>query len=163
VNLSPPEIMTAHHDTEAFVSGEESLDVWLRRRAMQNQASGASRTYVVCDGERVVAYYTLASSAVALAETSSRFRRNMPDPIPVVVLGRLAVDRSFQKKGIGRALVRDAGFRIMQAADTIGIRGVIVHAISDEAKKFYEALGFYPSPLSPLTLMITLADLRASM
>ncbi len=139
----------------------DSLDTWLKRRAKKNQATGASRTFVVCDGWRVVAYYALASSAVAVVETSGRFRRNMPDPVPVVVLGRLAVDRSFQGNGIGRALVRDAGYRVIQAADTIGIRGLIAQAASAQAKTFYEHIGFEVSPLDPMTLMITLADLKA--
>ena len=88
--------------------------------------------------------------------------RNMPDPIPVVVLGRLAVDRTLHGKGIGRALVRDAGLRVIQAADAIGIRGLLVHALSDEARAFYLRVGFDPSPLDPMILMITLADLRAA-
>jgi GNAT superfamily N-acetyltransferase len=87
----------------------------------------------------------------------------MPDPIPMVVLGRLAIDASEQGRGVGRALFRDAGLRILGAADTIGIRGILVHAVSDDAKKFYIALGFEPSPLEPMTLMITLADVRAAL
>jgi predicted N-acetyltransferase YhbS len=86
----------------------------------------------------------------------------MPEPIPVVVLGRLAVDRSLHGQGFGRALVRDAGLRVLQAADVIGVRGMIVHALGDEARRFYERVGFEPSPLDPMTLMITLSDLRAS-
>lgn len=158
-----PEPLGPHHDLDAFSSGAESLDQWLRRRALKNQASGASRTFVACEDVRVVAYYSLASSAVTVDAAPGRFRRNMPDPIPVVVLGRLAVDRTRQGKGIGRALVRDAGLRIIQAADSIGIRGVIVHALSAEAKAFYERIGFEPSPLDPLILMVTLGDLRASL
>lgn len=163
MTLSPPEPLTEDHDIDAFTSGVESLDVWLRRRALKNQLSGASRTFVACEGQRVVAYYALASSAIAVAETPNRFHRNMPDPIPVVVLGRLAMDNSFQGKGIGRALIRDAGYRVVQAADTIGIRGLIVHTISPEAKAFYEAVGFDPSPLDPMIMMITLADLKANL
>jgi predicted N-acetyltransferase YhbS len=128
---------------------------------VKNQISGASRTFVVCDNGRVVAYYALASSAVTVDEAPGRFRRNMPDPIPVVVLGRLAVDCAFQGKGIGRALVRDAGYRVVHAADTIGIRGLVVHALSEEAKLFYQKVGFDPSPLDPMILMITLVDLKA--
>jgi GNAT superfamily N-acetyltransferase len=163
VTLSPPEPLTDDHDIDAFTSGVGSLDTWLKRRALKNQISGASRTFVAWERQRVVAYYALASSAIAVAETPSRFHRNMPDPIPVVVLGRLALDHSFQGKGIGRALIRDAGYRVIQAADTIGIRGLIVHAISTEAKAFYEAVGFDPSPLDPLIMMITLADLKANL
>jgi predicted N-acetyltransferase YhbS len=163
MTLSPPEPLSDEHDIEAFISGVESLDVWLKRRALRNQVSGASRTFVACEGQRVVAYYALASSAVAVSETPGRFHRNMPDPIPVVVIGRLAVDQSFQGKGVGRALIRDAGYRVIQAADTIGIRGLIVHAISPEAKSFYEAVGFAPSPLDSLIMMITLADLKINL
>lgn len=161
--VAQPEPLEARHDTEAFASGVDSLDEWLKRRAKKNQQSGASRTFVACDGQRVVAYYSLASSAVTIDEAPGHFRRNMPDPIPVVVLGRLAVDRVWQGKGIGRALVRDAVLRIIHAADTIGIRGVIVHAISADAKKFYEQVGFDPSPLDPMTLMMTLTDMKASL
>lgn len=161
MRLSPPEPLADYHDTGAFTSGTESLDTWLKRRAMKNQATGASRTFVACEGRRVVAYYALASSAIAVAEAPGRFRRNMPNPIPVAVLGRLAVDRSFQGKGLGRALVRDAGHRIIQAAETIGIRGLIVQALSAEARAFYEHVGFDPSPLDPMTLMMTLNDMKA--
>jgi predicted N-acetyltransferase YhbS len=162
MTLSPPEPLTDHHKIEAFTSGVESLDTWLKRRALKNQVTGASRTFVVCEGQRVVAYYALAPSAVAVSETPGRFRRNMPDPIPVLVLGRLAVDQSLQGKGVGRALVRDAGYRVIQAADAIGIRGLVVHALSPGAKAFYEAVGLAPSPLDPMTMMITLADLKAN-
>ena len=163
MTVSAPAPLTEQHDIKNFHSGVDSLDTWLKRRALKNQATGASRTFVACEGSRVLAYYALASSAAAVDAASGRFRRNMPDPIPVVVLGRLAVDRNFHGKGFGRALVRDAGYRVVQAADTIGIRGLIVHALSAEAKAFYEQVGFEPSPLDPMMLMITLADLRAAL
>ena len=162
MTIAAPEPLTGQHDTLAFESGVESLDHWLKRRALKNQATGASRTFVACERARVLAYYALASSAIAVDKAGGRFRRNMPDPIPVVVLARLAVDRSRQGQGLARALVRDAGLRVLQAADTIGIRGLIVHALSQDAIAFYERVGFEPSPLDPMTLMITLADLDAS-
>jgi GNAT superfamily N-acetyltransferase len=161
--LLAPEPLAKHHEITSFISGVDSLDIWLQKRAMKNQAMGASRTFVACLGLRVKAYYALASGAIAVEKTSGRFSRNMPDPIPVVMLGRLAVDQSFQGKGIGRALIRDAGLRVIQAADTIGIRGLMVQAISLEAKKFYQQVGFDPSPLDPMMLMMTLADLKASL
>ncbi|WHZ19222.1 MAG: acetyltransferase [Rhodanobacteraceae bacterium] len=130
---------------------------------MRNQAGGASRTFVVCEGSRVVAYYALASSSVVVDAAPGRFRRNMPDPIPVVVLGRLAVDESWQGRGIGRALMRDAVHRVLAAADLIGVRGLLVHALSLEAKAFYEHIGFDASPRDPMLLMVTLADLRSAM
>ncbi|MHA6645191.1 GNAT family N-acetyltransferase [Mesorhizobium sp. A623] len=163
MTVAAPEPLAAHHDVQLFVSGVESLDQWLKHRALKNQTTGASRTFVACDDRRVLAYYALSSSAVTVDAAVGRFRRNMPDPIPVVVLGRLAVDHSLQGKGVGRALVRDATLRVIQAADTIGIRGMIVHALSAEAKAFYERIGFEPSPLDPMTLMVTLADLKASL
>lgn len=163
MTVAAPEPLAAHHDVESFVSGAQGLDQWLKRRALRNQASGASRTFVACEEHRVQAYYALASSAITVAAAPGHFRRNMPDPIPVVVLARLAVDRSQQGQGLGRALVRDAGQRVIQAADTIGIRGVIVHALSTEAKAFYERIGFEPSALDPMILMVTLADLKAGM
>ena len=163
VTVSAPEPLDAHHDTESFSCGVASLDTWLKRRALKNQATGVSRTFVACDGGGVVAYYCLASSAVSVDEAPGRFHRNMPDPIPVVVLGRLAVHHSLQGTGVGRALLRDAGLRVMQAADAIGVRGMIVHVLSAEARTFYEQVGFDPSPLDPMTLMITLADLQASL
>lgn len=162
MSLGPPQPLSERHDRSAFSCGRAILDTWLRQRALANQASGASRTFVVCDAERVVAYYALASSAVAAEVATGRLRRNMPDPIPVVVLARLAVDRTYQGRGLSRALLRDAGRRVLCAADSIGIRGLLVHALDDSARRFYECLGFDPSPLHPMTLMISLGDLRAS-
>ena len=161
--LSAPEPLAAHHKIDAFDSGVASLDDWLKRRATQNQTSGASRTFVVSDNDLVVAYYALASSAIAPAVTPGRFRRNMPEPIPVVVLARLAISRSYQGKGLGRALFQDAARRVVHAAEAIGIRGLLVHAISEEAKAFYLRLGLELSPLEPMILMTTVADLRAAL
>ena len=161
--LRAPEPLTARHALDSFDSGVRSLDDWLRRRAMQNQASGASRTFVACDDARVVGYYALAASAVAPDAATGRFRRNMPDPVPVAVLGRLAIDKSFQGMGLCRALFRDAALRVLAAADSIGIRGMLVHAISNEAKAFYVGLGLDVSPFEPMTLMATVADLKASL
>lgn len=163
MTLAGPEPLADHHRLDGFDSGVAALDDWLSRRAQPNQAAGASRTYVVRDGPIVVAYYALAAGDVAISAAPGRFRRNMPDPIPVVVLGRLAVARSHQGRGLGRGLFRDAGSRILNAADAIGIRGILVHAISDDAKNFYVALGFDPSPLDSMTLMVALADVRAAL
>ena len=158
--FSAPEPLSDHHQLDDFNSGTPSLDEWLRRRARTNQAGGASRTFILCDGEKVAGYYALASGAVDMASATGRFRRNMPNPVPVAVLARLAVDQAYQKKGLGRALVQDSASRVLHAADAIGIRGMVVHAISEEARMFYLALGFDPSPLDPMVLMVTLTDLR---
>ena len=160
--LHPPEPLSASHALAGFDCGVTSLNQWLVRRASPNQTSGASRTFVVHDDSRVVAYYALASSAIAVVSAPGRFRRNMPDPIPVVVLGRLAVSTTHHGLGFGRALFQDAGRRVIRAADAIGIRGMIVHALSDQARNFYLGLGLDESPLDPLTLMTTVADLSAA-
>jgi predicted N-acetyltransferase YhbS len=159
--LLAPQPLSGQHPTDGFNSGVASLDDWLKRRALANQTSGASRTFVACDGHTVIGYYALAAGAISVQEASGRFPRNMPDPIPVAILGRLAVDRSCQGRGIGRALVRDGAIRVAHAADTIGIRGIVVHAISEDAKAFYQALGFDPSLGDPMALLVTLSDLRA--
>ncbi len=156
MTVSPPALLTENHDLSLFESGTESLDEWLRRRARANQVSGASRTYVVCEGERVVGYYCLSSGALAAADAPGPIRRNMPDPVPMAILGRLAIDRSMQGKGIGTALLQDAVLRTAQAAHIMGIRGLLVHAISDDAKTFYEHYGFSASPSNPMTLVMSL-------
>jgi GNAT superfamily N-acetyltransferase len=158
--LSRPEPLAETHDLNDFFSGVSSLDDWLKRRARPNQVSGASRTFILAEERRVIGYYALASGAVTVADSTGRFRRNMPGPIPVAVLGRLAIDRSQQGRGLGRALFRDCALRVAHAADAIGIRGILVHAISEQAKAFYLALGFDPSPSEPMTLMVTLTDIR---
>jgi len=157
--ISAPEPLRPEHDLSAFDSGEPVLDDWLRRRAVQNQETGASRTFVIQRHGQVVGFYALANGAVAHAEATGRTRRNMPDPIPVMVLGRLALDKRLpRRKGIGRALLRDAVLRTLHAAELAGIRAMLVHAISEDAKLFYERCGFQPSPIDPMTLMITLRD-----
>lgn len=142
----------------SFDSGEPVLDDWLRRRALPNEASGASRTYVACVEKTVVGYYTLAIGAVAHAEAPGRMKRNRPDPLPVMVIGRLAVDKNVQRRGIGKGLLRDAVLRTVQAAKIAGIRAILAHAISEPAKRFYEGCGLTASPIDPLTVMLTLAE-----
>ena len=155
---SAPEHLTTAHDLSGFDSGVAALDDWLRRRALDNEKAHASRTYVITAEGRVVGYYALAAGAVTLAEAPGRVRRNMPAPIPVMVLGRLAVDREYRGLGLGQGLLRDAILRTLQAAEIAGMRALLVHAISDEAKAFYLRHGFSVSPAAPMTLMITIAD-----
>ena len=161
--LAAPVPLGPEHRVSDFASGTPALDEWLRRRALANQASGASRSYVACDDETIAGYYAIASGGVSHAAASGRLRRNMPDPIPVAILARLAVAQRHQGRGLGRALVGDAIRRVQQAADTIGIRGILVHAISQDARAFYLAVGFEPSPLEPMTLMAGLADIEAAL
>ena len=156
--ISPPKKLSAGHDLSSFDSGEPVLDDWLRQRAESNEASGPSRTYVVCAARRVVGYYTLAAGAIAHADAPGRIRRNMPDPVPVMLLGRLAVDKDFHGRGLGTGLLRDAVLRVVQAAEIAGIRAILVHAISEEARRFYEMYGFVASPVDPLTVMIGVGE-----
>lgn len=153
-----PEKLTAAHDLTTFDSGETVLDEWLRTRALDNQSKNASRTYVVCLERRVVGFYALAVGAITHEKAPGRIKRNMPDPVPVMLLGQLAVDRSVQGQGIGAGLWRDAILRTVQAAEIAGLRVILAHAISDNAKRFYEGNGFIASPLDPLMLMMNLRD-----
>ena len=161
--LSPPEPLADRHDISAFASGENALDDWLRRRARANQLSGASRTYVLAENDRVIGYYSIAAGAIAVSEAPGRIRRNMPDPIPMAILGRLAIDRAWQGRGLGRLMLRDAVLRTSQAAQIIGVRGILVHALSPAAKRFYESCGFREAPASPMTLMVSLQDVVAAL
>jgi GNAT superfamily N-acetyltransferase len=156
--LTAPAPLTAEHELEEFSSGVEPLDTWLRQRARANEAGNASRTYVVCQGRRVVGYYSLAAGSVLHHSATGRVRRNMPDPVPAALLGRLAIDRGWQGRGLGAALLQDAVLRVVGAAESIGVRAILVHALSDEAKAFYEHWGLRPSPVDPMTLMITVEE-----
>lgn len=156
-----PALLSDVHELDRFSCGKPVLDDWLRKRARANQVSGASRTYVVAEGNQVVGYYCLASGAIAAAEAPGSIRRNMPDPIPMAIIGRLAVDQEFQGKGLGPALLNDAVLRAHQASSIMGIRGVLVHAIDDPAARFYERYGFVGSPTSPLTLILSLKAFAA--
>lgn len=159
--LHPPTPIRPDHNFDDFDSGVAILDDWLRKRALQNQASGASRTYVVCtDNNVVVGYYCISAGAVAHETAPKPLRRNMPDPIPVVVMGRLAIDARYQRLGIGRGLLKDAVLRTLQAAELAGIKAILVHAISEDAKNFYLANGFSESPTQPLTLCLALDKAR---
>ncbi|CAN5489239.1 GNAT family N-acetyltransferase [soil metagenome] len=130
---------------------------WIKQRALKNEGL-ASRTYVVSDESRVVAYYCLAAGSVRIEHAPGSIRRNMPDPIPVVVLGRLAVDRRFERRGLGSALLKDAIVRSLQLRHIAGARALLCHAINVEAGDFYRRFGFVVSPLDDLTLMLALHD-----
>jgi GNAT superfamily N-acetyltransferase len=154
--LDAPAPLREEHRIDGFTCGTASLDDWLKQRARANQVSGASRTYVVVEAGRVVGYYCLASGALAQNDAPGGLRRNMPDPIPMAVLGRLAVDQTWQGRGLGSALLRDAVERTQAASAILGIRGLLVHALSDEAKAFYEYHGFAASPARPMVLVMSL-------
>lgn len=163
MTLTPPRPIRSGDDLSLFDSGRAVLDDWLRQRAIRNEIAGASRTYVVCDDSRVVGYYCLASGSVESRETPGRVRRNMPDPIPVMLMGRLAVHRTQQGGGLGRALLKDAILRTLKAAEIGGVRALLVHALDGSAAAFYRHNGFLPSPLDPLVLMLPIDTARKAL
>ncbi len=161
--LCAPQPLSDQHQLADFESGEPSLDDWLKRRAAKNQANGSSRTYVVCEGDAVIGYYCLAAGAIGQAEAPSTLKRNRPDPVPVLVLGRLAIHKDHHQKGIGTALLNDAIRRAIQAADIAGITALLVQAISEQARRFYLSRGFVESPIKPMTLCLILATVRQAL
>jgi GNAT superfamily N-acetyltransferase len=162
-SLAVTEPISAVHCLDLFDCGVASLNAWLKRHARKNEGKGASRTSVVADGTRVIGYYCLSAGAVALRYAPRPLTRNMPDPIPVMVLGRLAVDLARQRRGLGRALLRDAVLRTLQAGEIVGVAALLVHALSEEAKRFYLSCSFRESTIQPMTLCLRLADVRAAM
>jgi len=157
LQLSAPEPLTTEHILDAFGCGESMLDEWLKRRALTNHLNGASRTFVVATLDKsVVGYYALAAGAVSHREATGSVRRNMPDPVPVIVLGRLAVDLRTQGLKLGASLLQDAVLRVHSIAENTGVRALLVHALHEPAKQFYEHYGFTSSPINPMTLMLRL-------
>ena len=161
VDLSPPTPIGPGHELSDFNSGESSLDEWLKKRAFKNHAAGASRCFVVCAGAAVVGYYSLSAGAISHEAAPKAMRRNMPDPLPLLLLGRLAIDRRYHNQGLGSALLRDAMLRAVTVAGDAGVFAIMVHAISPEAKQFYLSRGFVQSPLQPMTLIMTLETVRS--
>jgi GNAT superfamily N-acetyltransferase len=154
--------LAASHRLDDFECGEAALDDWLKRRALSNQSSGASRSFVVTDQSgHVFGYYAMAAGAVSHQLATRTARRNMPDPIPVMVLARLAVDRRAQGMNLGAALLQDAINRAVAVSQNAGVRALLVHALHEKAKKFYEYYGFQPSPVQPMTLMLRLSSVGA--
>ena len=157
MNLHAPEPLSPDHQINSFACGESVLDEWLKRRALGNQASGASRTFVVTNAEReVMGYYALAAGAVTHQDATRSVRQNMPDPVPVMVLGRLAVDARAQGVKLGAALLKDALQRCVVVSQNTGVRAMLIHALNDRARQFYQHYGFKPSPAHPMTLMLRL-------
>jgi GNAT superfamily N-acetyltransferase len=161
LHLTPPAPITSGHDLADFDSGEASLDEWLRKRALKNHAAGASRCFVLCAGASVIGYYSLSAGAISHEAAPKAMRRNMPDPLPVLLLGRLAVDRRYHNRGLGQALLRDAMMRAVNVSGEAGVFAILVHALSDEAKRFYLSRGFVESPLQSMTLLMTLETVRS--
>jgi GNAT superfamily N-acetyltransferase len=163
LQLQRPERLTLKHDVGGFDSGTPLLDRWLRNGALRNDAEGAVRVYVVCQDTQIVAFYSLANGAVFRSSVASARSRELSASVPVMILGRLAVERRLQGQGLGRSLLRDAVLRTLQAAEVVGIQALLVHAKDEEARAFYERCGFLPSPIDPLTLMLPLKAARSTL
>lgn len=162
--LSAIEKLERHHEVSSFDCGRESLNQWLRRFALTNQQNDSARTYVVLRGARVVGYYSLSPGSARREESPERVAKGLAKhPVGVILLARLAVDLSERGKGLGKTLLADALARCVTAADVIGARAVLVHALDNEAAAFYRKFGFEPSPLDDKQLMLLMKDLRATL
>ncbi len=163
--LSAPTLLTTAHDVSNFDCGQPSLNVWLAKKALKAQmVGGSARTYVACTVDHEVAgYYALATGAVARHEVLGKVRRNMPDPMPVIILARLAVAKPFTGAHLGAGLVKDALMRCVSAAEQIGVRAVVTHALDHTASRFYVKHGFYESPMDSHTLMLTIGEIETAL
>jgi GNAT superfamily N-acetyltransferase len=161
--LEKPAKLHPSDNIDNFDCGREPLNRWLKERALRNAERGISQTFVVRDRAAVTGYYSLAGGSVYHADAIRKVKGDAPDPVPVVILGRLAVDRHWQGQGIGPALLKDAVLRSASAADTIGLRAILVHAKDEQAANFYKRFGFRPSPTNQLTLMVTMREVVKSL
>lgn len=161
--ILPPESLAAAHDVSKFECGHPGLANWLRRRAHGNEAAQGSRCFVVCEARRVIGFYVLAAGSIERAQAPGSVRRNMPEPIPAIVLGRLGIDSNWQGQGLGADLLQDAVLRALRASREIGARVLLCHAIDAKAKAFYLHHGFVESTFDPLTLMLDLRKAEAAL
>lgn len=163
LTYSAPTPLEDAHRLDDFACDDSPLEIWLKRRARRNHSSGASRVFVVTvDDGLVVAYYALSAGSVARAAAPGRVSRNMPEPIPAIVLGRLAVHRDHGGRGLGAGLLRDAVLRTQRLSQDLGVRALLCHAVDERARAFYLHHGFLVSPIEPLTLMLPLGDSASS-
>ncbi|WP_028486024.1 GNAT family N-acetyltransferase [Thiomicrorhabdus chilensis] len=158
--INPPELLADRHDTRKFSCGKTTLDHWLKAKALKNQTNRGSRTFVITSNDRVVGYYALASGAVERSKATSNIARNMPNPIPVVILARLAIDTNFKGLSLGKGLLKDALLRSLNVANEVGVKAVLVHALDSEAVEFYEKFGFKRMPEQENTLLISISNIE---
>lgn len=164
LDLRPPERITRDHRLEDFSCGRDSLDNYLKRRALRADAAGDAKVIVLVNRElQVIGYYTISSASVSRRIAIRKLKRNSPDPIPMALIGRLAIAANHQGQGLGRALVRDAVLRISNASEEIGIRGILLHALDDDAKAFYEKCGFRESSIDHNLMMVPLREIAAEL
>jgi ribosomal protein S18 acetylase RimI-like enzyme len=163
VAFSSPELLTSSHDLDDFDCNEPALNDWLSKHALASQGSGAARVFItLTEGERIAGYYALAAAQVGPADATERLMKGQPGarPVPTVLLARLAVDKEFQRQGVGTSLLRDAMLRSLSVAEELGIRAMIVHAKNQAAHDWYENYGFEESPTDPLHMILLMKDLK---
>ena len=164
MNFAAPQPLGTSHRLEEFDCGKPALTEWLLHHARQAQGSGSARTFVVCEQDRVVAYYSLTVGQIDTLEAPERIRRGMGQyPIPLVILARLAVDMDYQKRGLGFSLLQDAIMRTVSISDQAGIRALLTHPIDAEADAFYRRFGFKSTPTHDRQLILLLKDARRLM
>ena len=163
MGIKAPELLTDEHVLDVFSCGKPELDDWLMKKALKNHKRNNTRVYVVCDdNNKVIGYYAIAMGSVQRESALSSLKRNSPNPIPMVVLARLAVDEGYKGRGIGVGLLKDCVLRSVHAMNVVGGTGILVHALDDEAKAFYKRFGFNESPIDAMTLMARVIDIEAS-
>jgi ribosomal protein S18 acetylase RimI-like enzyme len=156
--ITAPEPINSRHEIDRFNCGVDSLNDWLKKRALKNEKNNASRTYVVCSGMNVAGYFSLATGSIESSEAPGKIKRNMPSPIPVMILARLAVDIDYQDKKIGKGLLKEAVLKTILISEQVGLKGLLVHALNDNARYFYKAHGFIECPDQPLKLILPIAN-----
>lgn len=159
--ISRPEALTPDYDLTRFECGNDTLNEWLQKRALKNQGLDACKSYVICDHNRVVGFYAIATGSIERLRVPGAVSRNMPDPIPVMVLARLAIDQNYQGQKLGIGLLRDAMLRTLNVSRIVGVKALLVHAISEDAKKFYRHFGFQESPFNSMTLLLPVKKIRS--
>lgn len=161
--VTPLEVLSSEHSVGEFNSGERSLDDWLKGRAVKAQKAGTSQVYVcMADTGRVVGFHALAAGSVSRATGRGWLARNAPDPIPTIFITRLAVDGSFQGRGVGSILITDAITRALQASEIVGAKAICVNPISEDARRFYLRVGFQELPNDPTVLYLKMEQVRES-
>jgi GNAT superfamily N-acetyltransferase len=160
VAYAGPELLAGEHLLEGFDCGSRALNDWLVQRALRNQSSGTSRTWVVVERAtgHIVAFYASSTASILRSAAPKRMGRNQPEEMPAILLARIAVDSRHQGQGLGAALLKHFMLKAMEVSQSVGVRVLLIHAKDENAKNFYEHYGFVESPLDPLVMMMLLAD-----
>jgi len=158
--ITEPTGLNSQHDISSFDCGHNALNDWLQEKALKNERGDASRCFVICDHNKVVGYYALSTGSVEHKETPSALKRNMPDPIPVLVLGRLAIDKNYQGQSFGKHLLKDCLLRVIAVSEHVAFKALMIHAIDEAAKEYYINFGFLESPTNDLTVYLPMKQIR---